>query len=144
VNFSQDTDEGNPNRLRWLLAFAALLFIPVAIIWWPGCRQYPTATSAESMKLIKLLYTACNTKDAARLKHLEQRVEKAAQGGQLTATEQESFARIISLARDGSWQAAEKAAFRFAQDQVGRGHAAPHSDDDHRKTRPSAKSTSKR
>jgi hypothetical protein len=97
---------------------AALLAVPVLVIWWPGCRQYPRATSKESIRLMKLVYTACNTKDKARLAKAEQAVEKAAREGQLSPPEQEAFRKILDQARAGDWAAAEKASFRFAQDQL--------------------------
>lgn len=80
------------------------------------------------MYLMKLLYTACNTKDPARLAKVEQGVEKATRSGKLSPPEQEAFAKILGMAKKGDWQDAEKAAFKFAQDQVGRGHPAPKTD----------------
>jgi hypothetical protein len=111
-----------PNRQRlWqLVGVAGLLTIAVLFVWWPGCRKYPTATSKESMALIKLLYSACNTKDLARLAKVEQDLEKATQEGKISPAEQVSFAQIIRLAKQGDWENAEKAAYRFAQDQVRR------------------------
>jgi hypothetical protein len=105
-----------------------VLAIPLAIIWWPGCRQYPAVSSEESLFLMKLLYTACNTKDPARLAKVEQGVEKLSREGKMTPAEKEGFNKIIGMAKEGRWQDAEKAAFKFAQDQVGVGHPAPKSD----------------
>lgn len=96
--------------------------IPLLVIWWPGCREYPAVTSEEGMYLMQLLYTACNTKDPVRLTKTEQGVEKATHEGKLSMAEQKAFAKIIGLAKQGQWQDAEKAAFKFAQDQVGQGH----------------------
>jgi len=114
------------NRRRfWFLGVALILAIPVAIIWWPNWRQYPAVTSQESLQTMKLLYTACNTKDVARLKQVEERVEKMTRAEKLSDAEQKAFAKILVLANSGAWDRAEKAAFRFAQDQVGVGHPAP-------------------
>lgn len=109
------------------LAVAGLLFV-VALA---GCRRYPAVTSRESLSLMKLLYTACNTRDEKRLAEVEKGVEKASREGKLSPAEREAFAEIIGRAKQGEWQRAEKAAFRFAQDQVGQGHPAP-KDDGHR------------
>jgi hypothetical protein len=108
---------------------AGLLAIPLLIDWWPGCRQYPAVSSEEGLYLMKLLYTACNTKDTARLTKVEQGVEKASREGKLSPPEQEAFAKIVGMAKKGEWQDVERAAFKFAQDQVGQGHPAPKMDD---------------
>lgn len=113
-----DDDAPEATRLRWLLSLCAILFMACLLLYWPGCRQYPEATSAESMKLMKLLYAACNTRDAVRLRRAEQRLEQVIRAGKMTEREQESFRKILNLARDGEWEQAEKASFRFAQDQV--------------------------
>jgi hypothetical protein len=124
---SEDSDDVNRSRLRWMLGVLALVAIPLTIIWWPGCRQYPPVRSRESLELIKLLYTACNTKDPVRLARAEQSVQKLKQDGKLSDDEDEAFTRIIRMAKAGEWAKAEKAAFRFAQDQIGAGDANSHS-----------------
>jgi hypothetical protein len=47
----------------------------------------------------------------------------------MTPAEKESFDKIVAIAKKGEWQDAEKAALKFAQDQVGQGHPAPQTDD---------------
>jgi len=98
-----------------------VLGLALAIVWWPGCRQYPPVRSRESLDLIKLVYTACNTKDAARLARAERDVEKLRGEGKLSKAEDEVFTKIIELGKNGEWAEAEKRAFRFAQDQIGAG-----------------------
>jgi hypothetical protein len=90
----------------------------LVLVWWPGCRQYPEVSSKEALTLLKQLYTACNTRDPARLSRVEQRVEKVAREGKLTPKEQDAFRRILARAKAGDWKQAEQASFRFAQDQV--------------------------
>jgi len=102
------------------------LAIPLLIIWWPGCREYPAVTSKESLGLMKLLYAACNTKDPARLAKVEQGVEKLSREGKMTPAEKQGFDKIIGMAKAGEWERAEKAAFKFAQDQVGQGPVESH------------------
>ena len=118
------THPGNRRQL-WLVAAAVVLAIPLLIVWWPAWRQYPPVTSPESLQAMKLLYTACNTKDPVRLKQVEKQVQKLDQEKKLAPAEQAAYAKILALANAGEWESAQKAAFKFAQDQVGVGHAAP-------------------
>lgn len=109
-------------RLKWLLiagAVAVGLIIAVAI--WSGRPEYPAVTSEESLGLMKLLYAACNTKDPIRLAKVEEGVDKSSRDGKLSPGEQEAFSKIIGMAKGGDWERAEKAAFKFAQDQIGQG-----------------------
>ena len=123
------------HRLRrpWRsIGVAGLLAIPLVVIWWPGCRQYPAVTSKEALQQIKLLYAACNTKDPERLGRVERGIEKLTRESKLSPAEQEGFAKIIAMAKAGDWERAEKAAFKFAEDQVGQGHPDPDQHDHHR------------
>jgi hypothetical protein len=104
--------------LPWQLGTLGLLAIPVLVLWWPGCRQYPEVTSKESLKLIKQLYTACNTRDSDRLAKVEERLAKIEADGKMSEREVDAFRAIIDLAREGEWERAERASFKFAQDQV--------------------------
>jgi hypothetical protein len=113
----------------WLIAALGALTLLLVVVWWPGCRQYPAVTSQESLYLMKLLYTACNTKDMSRLKQVEAGVDKAQREGKMSASEHQAFRKIIDLANAGDWSRAERAALRFAQDQVGAGHPAPDAHD---------------
>lgn len=115
--------------LRWLLGIAGVLGVLLLVVWWPGCRQYPPVTSREALKLLQLLNSACNTKDPQRLALAEQQFATLKQQGKMAEREQASFAKIIGLAKAGDWEAAEKAALKMAQDQVGVGHPDPDSHD---------------
>lgn len=106
------------DRLRWLGGIALVLAAACAIVWWPGCRKYPTVTTPESQQFIKLLYTACNTKNESRLAECEARLSQLDQEGKVTKPEREAFAAIIAEAKRGRWEQAAREAFRFAEDQV--------------------------
>ena len=122
---TNDDDAPDRGRLGKLLGVAGLVAIPLLVVWWPGCREYPPVSSREGLQMMKLLYAACNTRDPQRLSQVEQGTSKLAREGKLTQEEQEAFGKILALARAGEWEDAEKAAFKFAQDQVGQGHPAP-------------------
>jgi hypothetical protein len=141
------SDADDRRRLRRLLGAAGVLAVPLLVVWWPGCREYPAVTSKASLVLMKLLYTACNTKDPARLSQVERGVEKAAGDGRMSPAERQAFADIVRMAKAGDWGRAEAAAFQFAQDQVGRGSAdtrGHHDPHDHPRQKKSPKGTAKR
>lgn len=116
-------------RLSLLLAALGLLAVPLVVIWWPGCRQYPPVTSRESLQLLRLLNSACNTRDSERLTRAEQQLSQLDQQGKMTPREKAGFEKIVTLARAGNWEEAEAAAFKMAQDQVGVGHPSPQGHD---------------
>lgn len=107
--------------MKRLIGVAGILAVLVAVVWWPGCRQYPSVTSRENLDLIKLIYTACNTRNPKRLAAAHERIDKAARAGELSAAEEAGFRSIVETAAAGNWQAAEAAALRFAKDQLGQG-----------------------
>ena len=123
-----DDDAPDRSRARWLGGTAVLLAVPVFLVWWPGCRQYPAVTSRDALYQMQLLYAAANTKDPTRLAKVEAGVGKLTREGKLSPAEQEAFGTIIGQARAGDWAGAEQAAFRFAKDQVGVGHPDPDGD----------------
>jgi hypothetical protein len=94
------------------------LGILVAIVWWPNWRTYPVVRSAEGQKLIKMLYTACNTKNYARLDEFERRLAQASEQRQVTPSEEAAFRKVVAMARRGEWDAATQASFQFAKDQA--------------------------
>lgn len=108
-------------RMKRLIGVAGILAVLVALVWWPGCRQYPPVTSRENLDLIKLVYTACNTRNPKRLAAAQERIDKAAQTGELSPAEEAGFRSILETAAAGNWPAAEAAALRFAKDQLGQG-----------------------
>jgi hypothetical protein len=120
-----DDDEPGRSRSVWLIGAAAILALALALVWWPGCRQYPPISSPEALQLMKLLYVACNLKDPVRLEQVEKRAAKLTEAGKLPPPEREAFERIVKLARAGDWEQAENAAYKFAEDQVGVGHSNP-------------------
>ena len=141
TNRDADADAPDRRRLLWMLGIGGALLVPLAVVWWPGCRQYPAVSSRESLALMRLVYSACNTKDPARLAQAERRLAELDRQGKVTPEEKAGFDRIIGTAKAGKWEDAEKASFKFAQDQVGQGDADPdrHADHDHHKHPPPKK-----
>ncbi len=92
-------------KRRWFGGVSAVLFF-VALLM--GCREYPTVTSAESQDLIKLVYTASNTRSAERLAVCEERLAKLDSEGKIGPKEKAAFEKILQHARDGKWEEAQK------------------------------------
>ena len=110
---------------KWSLGGVTLLAVGLIVAGvLSGCRQHPPVSSREGLSLLRLLNTACNTRDEAKLNDAERTMNELERQGKLTAAEKASFARIISAARSGDWATAESDAFRMASDQVGVGHPA--------------------
>lgn len=95
----------------------------LALLLLAGCRQYPPVSSKESLSLMRLVYAACNTRDSARLDRAESELARLVAEGKVGEAERSAFERIMKQAREGEWKQAERAAFRFAEDQIGRGGA---------------------
>jgi hypothetical protein len=125
---SSDADHGS-NRWKW--GAAGILLIALALIWRPGCRDYPTVTSPESLQLIKLVYAACNSKSLERLEKAEATLAELAQQNKVTPREKSAFESIFAMAHAGKWEQAEQASYRFAEDQIGRGHSGTASSGNH-------------
>lgn len=98
-----------------------MLAIPVALIWWPGCRTYPPVTTRESLSLLRLLNTACNTRDSKLIARAQAQFVKLKATGRVDNKETKAFDTILDLAMSERWAEAEAEAFRMAQDQVGVG-----------------------
>ena len=83
-----------------------------------GCNSQPLATSAESMELIKQVYTACNTQSLKRLDAAEAKLELLVEQQLVSAAEQEEFKAIVAIARERKWEESQRRALAFAQAQV--------------------------
>lgn len=83
-----------------------------------GCNPQPRATTAESMELIKQVYTACNTKNTERLEKAEARLKTLVDQQLISEDERVEFESIIAQAREGQWEKAQNRALSFAETQV--------------------------
>jgi hypothetical protein len=100
---------------RQRMTVLLLLVLTLAL---SSCREHPRVTSRESLDLIKQVYTACNTRNAARLTKCEAAYAELVEKGLLSAEEQKSFERILQTAQSGDWAAAQASSLQFARDQV--------------------------
>ncbi|MEX2168599.1 MAG: hypothetical protein WD851_04780 [Pirellulales bacterium] len=114
---SQQYTRGKPLAV-WAGVSAILLALLIGGVWWLTRLQYPEVTSAESLNLVRALYTACSSQNPQRLDKVEQKVAQTHQTGNLTQSELASFQSIIAQARDGRWEEAAQSSYQFAEDQV--------------------------
>lgn len=108
---------GAPISVRRVAGGACLVAIVVAAWWWMG-ESYPETTSAEGLKLIRALYTACSSRNEGRLARVEQAVSELEAKGKLSGAERDAFSSIIRHGQTGNWEKAIDYSYRLAQDQV--------------------------
>ncbi|MFQ3592752.1 MAG: hypothetical protein SNJ82_06115 [Gemmataceae bacterium] len=87
-------------------SWAGLLLGGLAL-WCSACSSYPPPSSAESLKLLAALRTACAGQNSAQLEAVEQKADQARAQGRLQPAEYEALRRIWQQAREGNWQQAE-------------------------------------
>lgn len=104
------------NRRALLRACGAV--VSALLLTAAGCGQYPEVTSAESLRFIKQVYTACNTRSSVRLAACEARLDELHSTGQMTDAERQAFDDILAQANAGAWQEAAESSLEFAEDQV--------------------------
>lgn len=97
----------------------SILILLLAVFAFVGCNSYPAVTSREGRQLIKRLYVACNSKSEAKLSGVAEDLSKFSEAGTISAGEKQAFDSIITLAKQGNWEAAEKSALQLAEGQVG-------------------------
>uniref|UniRef100_A0A7C4LQ46 Uncharacterized protein n=1 Tax=Schlesneria paludicola TaxID=360056 RepID=A0A7C4LQ46_9PLAN len=95
-----------------------------------GCGR-PPAVQFHNLKLISSLRTAVSAKNAEWLEGVARAVETRHREGTLNAEEFAHFQRIITLAREGQWDAAHREAFRFEEAQLSRRRPPPTPESDH-------------
>jgi hypothetical protein len=83
-----------------------------------GCSRPPKLSSAEGVRLLQALRTACNSQNSDRLDRVESALAKAVEQGQVTESERAAVAALIEMARRGEWARANAACQRFEQAQL--------------------------
>lgn len=101
---------------RWKWLTIVLLF--VTLLTTSGCGSHPEVSSPESLMLIKLVYTAANTRSPQRLEKCRERLTELIQDKKLSPREQTAFERIVAAAEAGRWEDAQNDSLAFAQAQI--------------------------
>ncbi len=106
------------SRLTARFTSTSCLAIAVLIVLACGCSSYPQVTSAESLKFIRQVYTACNTKSPERVAKCAARLNELTAEKLISESEEATFRQILELAESGDWEASQQQALEFAQRQV--------------------------
>ncbi len=99
-------------------AGAVLLIVLLIVVlqWW----KKPPVVAFDNLKYIQLLRTAVSSRSDDYLNRVQATVQKRREASQITGTEFHHFENIIRLARQGSWDQADRMAFDFEAAQLSR------------------------
>lgn len=89
-----------------------------------GCGR-PPAVEHHNLKLVSSLRTAVSARNEAWLAGVERAVEARFGEGQMSSDERAHFQQLIQIARQGDWDAADRACFEFEQAQLSRRRSSP-------------------
>ncbi len=105
----------------------ALGLLAAGLVLWKfaGWWTQPPAVEFDNLKYIQLLSTAVSSRKPELVDKVEQAIRQRHSGKEMSDGELREFERIIGVARGGDWEAADRAAFAFAEAQLGRRRAAP-------------------
>lgn len=98
-----------------LLKLGLLVLAVAALIWvWMPRATYPKVGSHESDRVLRMLGTACGSRNSERLQNVKDEMAKL----QLPDAELKAFQQIIDLADQGRWPEAHRATLQMAEDQI--------------------------
>jgi hypothetical protein len=114
---SKNADREPSVASKWVIGTGLLVVVLLAAWLW-NSKSYPEATSADGLKLIRALYSACSSRSEERLTRVDRLLVTTEAKGNLAEPELAAFRSIIELARTGAWDEATAQSYQFAQDQV--------------------------
>lgn len=107
---------------RQRLSLGALALILFAFsgytLYWYLTR--PPVVHYDNLKYIQLIRTACSARNPTHVDGVERALEDRIQQGAMTTTERQAFEQIITDARNGNWQRAERSAMKLEEAQLSR------------------------
>ena len=101
------------------LRVALVALAAVGVVASAGCRR-PPAVEIENLPLVASLRTACSARSEQWLSGVERAVAQRVDDGRMSAIEKSHFDKLISQARSGDWQGAEKLCYSFERAQLNR------------------------
>lgn len=88
-----------------------------------GCGR-PPAVEHHNLELVSALRTAVSARSTTWLDGVDRAVDARFAEGQMSSDERGHFRQLIQLARQGEWEAADKACFDFELAQLNRRRAS--------------------
>ncbi|QEG35540.1 hypothetical protein [Bythopirellula goksoeyrii] len=104
--------EDHPKKVLLLASLLVLLVFLLMPRWKYG------DVSKLTYEISTALYSCCNLQDETRLATIDEQIQAASEGSQLTAKEARWLQEILDLAQEGNWQEAGQNARNLMQDQV--------------------------
>lgn len=112
----------NPNDGRQRLSLGILAVILLTFsgytLYWYLTR--PPVVHYDNLRYIQLIRTACSARNPTHVDGVERALEDRMKQGAMSSTERKAFEGIISDARNGNWQRAERAAMKLEEAQLNR------------------------
>jgi len=84
-----------------------------------GCERYPTIQSKDTVRIVKQLYTACNTQNSERLAKVRAEFDRVTAAGTWSGAERDKVESILKQAEAGDWANAAQRALEFLKAQEG-------------------------
>jgi len=114
---------------RQKLIVAAVLILTAGVGWWWWSR--PPAVEFDNLRYIQLLTTAISSRNPELVAKVELAIHDRHRDGKMSDSELGHFDKLITLARDDQWEAADRACFAFAESQLSRSRHRPAEKKDH-------------
>jgi hypothetical protein len=96
-------------------------------LWWLRFNRAPTV-QFDNLRYIQQLTSAVSSRDEDWLNKVEVAIGQRRASSQMSDAEFGHFQEIITIARSGSWEEADKECFQFAEAQLNRQRSAPASE----------------
>lgn len=108
---------GSGGRRPHLVGLSGLCAVLLTMTATTGCRPPAPQVEFANRRYSAALRTAANTQSSQRLARAKELIDRDHAAGVIANNEYASYRAIIELAEAGRWEAAEREALRFRQDQ---------------------------
>lgn len=107
-------------KSRWIGIICCTVLGAVTLMAGIAYWSRPPVVASENLKFLQLLRTACSSRNPQYVAGVERALQLRRQESQLSDSEWNHFAQILTMAKKGEWERADAACLRFEQSQSGR------------------------